>query len=133
MIYLPDTNICVAYLRARSPKVVARFATCKPEDIALSDIVKAELYHGANKSARPEINIPKIVAFFSPFVSLPFDSTAAAIFGRIRRELESVGKPIGPYDLLIASTTIVNNLILVTHNTREFSRINGLKLEDWEM
>jgi tRNA(fMet)-specific endonuclease VapC len=62
---------------------------------------------------------------------LPFDDAAAEVYGRIRAELASRGTPIGPYDLMIAATALANNLILVTHNTREFARVSGLVLEDW--
>jgi tRNA(fMet)-specific endonuclease VapC len=131
--YLPDTNACVAYLRGQSSKIIARFAACPFEDIVLCDIVKAELYYGAFKSARTEINIIQIETFFAPFASIPFDTNAAAVFGRIRRELEAVGTPIGPYDLLIAAIALANNLTLVTHNTREFGRMTALKVDDWEI
>jgi tRNA(fMet)-specific endonuclease VapC len=71
-------------------------------------------------------------AFFAPFVSLPFDDAAAAVYGPIRADLEKAGQLIGPYDLLIAAIALTNHLTLVTHNTREFSRITGLAFEDWE-
>lgn len=66
----------------------------------------------------------------SEFVSLPFDDQSAVIYGQIRAQLAVSGTPIGPNDLLIASIALANNLILVTHNTREFSRVEGLRLED---
>jgi tRNA(fMet)-specific endonuclease VapC len=70
--------------------------------------------------------------FLNQFVSLPFDDIAAEIYGRERARLTLVGTPIGANDLLIACIALANGLTLVTHNTREFSRINGLRLEDWE-
>lgn len=133
MIYLPDTNACVTYLRNSGSRVAQRFGAAQQGDIVLCDIVKAELYYGAFRSARPEENLQKIETFFLGFHSLPFDSRAAAECGRIRRELEAAGMPIGPYDLLIASVALANDLILVTHNTREFRRIPGLSVEDWEV
>jgi len=63
---------------------------------------------------------------------LPFDAAAARVYGRIRLALELAGTPVGPMDMLIAAIAIANNVILVTHNTREFSRIPGLQIEDWE-
>jgi tRNA(fMet)-specific endonuclease VapC len=95
--------------------------------------VKAELYYGAYRSSRLESNLELYREFFSEFVSLPFDGRAAEVYGRIRVQLERLGTPIGPNDLHIASITIANNLILVTHNTREFSRVEGLEIEDWEV
>lgn len=70
--------------------------------------------------------------FFSRFISLPFDDKSADFYGIIRSQLEAKGTPIGAYDLQIAAIAMANNLILVTHNTREFARINELMIEDWE-
>lgn len=70
--------------------------------------------------------------FCSQFVVLPLDTQAAKVAGRIRCQLASGGIPIGPNDLLIAAIALVNNLTLVTHNTREFNRVQGLVIEDWE-
>ena len=132
MIYLPDTNVCVAHLRSPDSSVSERFRLHRPEDIALCDIVKAELVYGAYRSAGTEANLALLTEFFAPFVSLPFDGHAAEVYGRIRREMERTGTVIGPHDLFIASIALANGLILVTHNTREFSRVPELTLEDWE-
>jgi len=103
------------------------------QDIVLCDIVKAELYYGAYKSVRFESNLALYREFFREFFSLPFDGIVAEVYGRIRAQLESLGTPIGPNDLQIAAIAIANNLILVTHNTREFSRVRDLRFEDWEL
>ena len=71
--------------------------------------------------------------FLDRFVSLKFDDECAVIYGEIRSKLATKVTPIGNNDLHIASITIANNLTLITHNTREFSRIDNLKLEDWEI
>ena len=133
MIYLLDTNTCIQYLTRRSSPIVDKLATLPRQEVALCDIVKAELYYGAYRSSRLESNLELYREFFSEFVSLPFDGRAAEVYGRIRVQLERLGTPIGPNDLHIASITIANNLILVTHNTREFSRVEGLEIEDWEV
>jgi len=133
LIYLPDTNVCVAVLRNAQSAIAQKMNTVRREDILLCDIVKAELFYGAYRSAQPLANIAKVQAFLAPFRSAPFDEASALIFGRIRRELETVGTPIGPYDLQIAAVTLAHNAVLVTHNTREFRRVNGLILEDWEV
>jgi tRNA(fMet)-specific endonuclease VapC len=133
MIYLPDTNVCISYLRKKSTQVTRKFQSLSPADIALCDNVKAELWYGAHHSGHFDANRVLLETFFAPFISLPFDSRAAEVYGRIRRELEVVGRPIGPYDLQIAAIALVNDLILVTHNTRKFSRINDLQIEDWEV
>ena len=95
-------------------------------------MVKAELYFGARKSKRQAENLRLVDRFFSIFPSFGFDDRCADIYGNIRSELERGGTPIGPNDLLIAATAIANELVLVTHNTREFERVVGLHLEDWE-
>ena len=133
MIYLLDTNTCIQYLTGRSPLVTAKFKTVPRQDIALCDVVKGELYYGAYRSSRQESNLALYETFFSQYVSLPFDGNAAAIYGQIRVRLEKLGTPIGAYDLQIAAIAMSNNLTLVTHNTREFQRVEELSLEDWEV
>jgi tRNA(fMet)-specific endonuclease VapC len=71
-------------------------------------------------------------AFAARFVSLPFDDAAALVYARIRGALEQAGTPVGSNDLMIASIAMANGLILITHNTREFGRVVGLQIEDWE-
>lgn len=132
MIYLLDTNACIVYLNRPISGVRQRLATLSPQDIAVCSVVKAELFYGAMRSNNPQRTLALQEAFLNNFVSLPFDDIAARIFGRIRSELSASGTPIGPYDLQIAAIAMANNLILVTHNTREFSRVNGLQIEDWE-
>jgi tRNA(fMet)-specific endonuclease VapC len=85
------------------------------------------------KSANPERNFALQQAFLEQFISLPFDDLAATTFGVIRVQLETRGIPIGVYDLQIAAIALANNLTLVTHNTREFRRVDGLQVEDWEV
>lgn len=132
MSYLLDTNTCIGYLTRRSSPIVDKLAELSPQDIVLCDIVKAELYYGAYKGTRLESNLALFREFFNLFVSLPFDSWAAEVHGRIRARLEAFGTPIGPYDLQIAAIALANNLTLVTHNTHEFNRVEELRLEDWE-
>lgn len=132
MRYLLDTNICIRYLNQRSQTIIDKLASCAPEDVAVCSVVKAELFFGAMKSHRPQDTIAIQQEFLHPFVSLPFDDVAALIYGRIRAELAALGTPIGPNDLMIAAIALANSLTLVTHNTREFSRIDGLQFEDWE-
>lgn len=131
MKFLLDTNTCIAYLTQRSSSVEEHFKQAVPADIALCSIVKSELLFGAHKSAKSTENLARLEIFFSPFVSLPFDDQAAALAGSVRAELEKAGTPIGPNDLLIGALALSRDLIVVTRNTREFSRISGLRLEDW--
>lgn len=132
MRYLLDTNACIVYLNRPISGVRQRLESLSPADIAVCSVVKAELFYGAMRSNNPTRNLALQEAFLNNFVSLPFDDRAARIFGTVRAELMNFGTPIGPYDLQIAAIAIVNNLTLVTHNTREFSRVSGLAIEDWE-
>lgn len=81
----------------------------------------------------PEVSSDKQARFLRPYVTVPFDDVAALEYGRIRARLEQAGTPIGPYDMQIAAIAIVHGLIVITHNTAEFSRIGGLRIEDWEV
>jgi tRNA(fMet)-specific endonuclease VapC len=132
VIYLLDTNTCIQYLTRRNSPIVAKLSSLRHQDVVLCDIVKAELYYGAYKGTRLESNFALYRQFFREFTSLPFDGSAAEVYGRIRVYLEARGNPIGPNDLQIAAIALANNLILVTHNTREFNRVPELRTEDWE-
>jgi tRNA(fMet)-specific endonuclease VapC len=132
-MYLLDSNVCIRLLNESASSNMARkLAELTPDDIRLCSVVKSELYYGAYKSTRRDRNLANLNRFFSQFISLPFDDNAAAIAGQIRAQLDVAGTPIGSNDLLIAAIALSNDLTLVTHNTREFGRINGLKYEDWE-
>lgn len=133
MLYLPDTNVWIRHLNPAPSILKAKLSGHPSGQIALCDVVKSELYYGAYKSARRESNLALLETLFSEFVSLPFDGEAARIFGDIRADLARKGTPIGPYDLQIAAIALANDCVLVTHNTGEFSRIAGLKIEDWEV
>ena len=132
MIYLLDSNVCIRLINNSSLAVTNRLAAQQPEDILVSTITQLELYYGAYRSAQQERNLEILQRFFSQFTIIHLDPEAARIAGRIRAELAASGTPIGPYDVQIAAIAMANNLILVTHNTREFSRVNGLQIEDWE-
>ncbi len=133
MIYLLDTNVCVRYLNGRSLSIRERLQVTDVEDIAVCSIVKAELFYGANRSNNPQRTLANQQQFLNLFVSLPFDDEAASIYGRIRAQLAALGTPIGSNDLQIAAIALAHDLTLVTHNTGEFSRVEGLRLEDWEV
>ena len=133
MIYLPDTNVCIQYLRSKHAGIQAKFRSMSPKEIAMCDVVSAELWYGVNRGGRYATDAPILRVFLAPFRSVPFDHNAAEVYGNIRRVFEAAGTPIGPYDLQIAAVALANNLTLVTHNAREFSRVPGLILEDWEI
>lgn len=130
---LLDTNVCIRLLNQSHSTIIQHFQQHLPSEIALSSIVKAELLYGARHSQRVEENLQLLKQFFNPLTSLPFDDRCADEAGQIRADLAAQGKPIGPNDLLIAATARAHDSVLITHNTGEFSRITGLRLEDWEI
>jgi len=132
MIYLLDSNTCIAFLRSRSSRVKQALQRVQAQDVALCSIVVAELYEGAYRSAQQANNLAKVAEFVARFDVLPFDTLAATLAGQHGARLASLGTPIGPHDLQIAAIALAYNLTLVTHNVREFSRVSGLRIEDWE-
>ncbi len=132
MIYLPDTNALIQFLNPGQNPVKAHFLSVNALDIRLCSVVKAELYYGAMKSNRSTDNLGLLDEFFANFDSLPFDDDAARKYGEVRSALARKGTPIGPNDLMIAATALVHGAVVVTHNMREFSRVDGLEIEDWE-
>jgi tRNA(fMet)-specific endonuclease VapC len=132
-MWLPDTNAWIALINARPSLVKARFQSRAPADIFLCDVVKAELYYGAYRSARRDDNLALLERLIPTFPSLSFDGAAARHFGEIRAALAFAGTPIGPYDLQIAAIGLTHELTVVTHNAGEFSRVPNLKIEDWEV
>jgi len=131
-MYLLDTNACIRVLNGTSAPLIARLRSHAPSDLRVSSVTRAELLYGARRSARVAENLRLLTGFFAPLVSLPFDDACAEEYGALRATLAAAGRPIGPNDLLIAATALAHDLTLVTHNLREFSRIAGLKIEDWE-
>ena len=133
MTYLLDSNVCVIYLNGRSPLLRQRLNSTPVKDILVCAIVKGELFYGSRRSNNPVKSIQIQQTFLAQFASLPFDDAAAIVYAEIRADLAQAGTPIGPNDLQIAAIALANDLTLVTHNTREFGRVRGLKLEDWEI
>ena len=132
MRYSLDTNTCIRYINGRSLAIRQKLPTVPARDIVVCSVVRGELAYGATKSQTPEASLAKQARFLKPYATVPYDDTAAQEYGRIRAYLENAGMPIGPYDLQIAAIALIHDLIIVTHNTREFERIPGLKVEDWE-
>lgn len=131
MIYLLDTDSCVYVLSGREPLVGHRLRTIRNADVAISAVTRAEMYSGAARSEQPRSTRAAQDNFFARFASLPFDDAAADAYGRIDGFLKSRGMSIGPPDTQIAAIALVHNLTLVTHNTRHFSRVPDLIIEDW--
>jgi len=131
MNYLLDTNICVLLIRQKSPQVLAKLTTHGIADVGISAITVAELEYGVYKSSQVHQNQQALDQFLLPLTTLPFDAAAALSYGQIRAALERQGLPIGSLDTLIAAHALSAQITLVTNNVREFSRVVGLKIEDW--
>jgi len=131
-VYLLDTNTCIHILNGTSESVVQRFANESPQTVALCSVVKAELLYGARKSSAVARNLSNLERFFEALTSYGFDDSAAEHYGLIRADLQRAGTPIGANDLLVASIARSLDLTVVTNNTREFSRVVGLRVVDWQ-
>ncbi len=130
MRYLLDANAVIALLNGTTSPIALRLRRLAPRDIGVPAVVMHELYYGAFKSQRVEANVARVDGLRFPVVE--FDQDDAKHAGEIRAQLASKGTPIGPYDVLIAGQARARKLTLVTHNTSEFARVQGLKVEDWK-
>ncbi|MEM7386668.1 MAG: type II toxin-antitoxin system VapC family toxin [Verrucomicrobiota bacterium] len=131
MTYCLDTNVMIALMRNRKP-VVDRLRTLSPVQVKVPEVVRAELAFGCLKSAHPNQETSKVDQVLAPFERLPFSGDAVEHYAAIRLDLEKRGLMIGPNDLLIAATARAGCMVMVTTNDREFSRVPGLVVENWE-
>lgn len=128
--YMLDTNLCIRVLRDRPQGLQERF-NAEADALCISTVALSELLHGAGKSARPVENRREVERFAARLEVLPFDADAAAHAAEIRVALERRGQTIGAYDLLIAGHARSRGLVVVTANPAEFSRVEGLRCQDW--
>jgi tRNA(fMet)-specific endonuclease VapC len=134
LIYLLDTNACIELLRPnRGHSIRQRIRPLALNEVAVCTPVKYELHFGALRSRDPAASLAHVNSLISQFVLLPFDAPASEHAANSRAVLAAAGIQIGPIDLLIAGTALANGATLVTHNTKEFSRVPGLKVEDWQV
>jgi len=131
MTYYLDTNIVIFMLARGDKRLINRVKKLSPKEIKIPSMVRSELITGAYRCRDPEANMNLLMEFLSPYETVPFDEDASTICGKIRAELGMRGEEIGPNDLVIAATTLSRGGILVMNNTREFSRVDGLQIEDW--
>jgi tRNA(fMet)-specific endonuclease VapC len=131
MDYILDTNICIYLIKKKPMSVFEQFNKLPLGSIGISSITLAELQYGVHKSNSPEKNQSALSNFLLPLEIAYFDDSAAREYGNIRSQLEQVGKPIGPLDTLIAGHVKSIDAVLVTNNEKEFSRVSGLKIENW--
>jgi tRNA(fMet)-specific endonuclease VapC len=130
-MYLLDTNI-ISYWMRGDQTIIEKIKCCSPAELALSTITLAEIYYGIERSpVKKKERRKKIERIKSLLDIYPFNEHAAIAYGVIRARLQKTGRPISERDLQIASIAVANRLCVVTHNTKEFSRIQKLSVEDW--
>ena len=131
MKYLLDTNTCIAHLRGRFPLLSKRLID-EGTNVALCSVVVSEVLFGLHHGRHSDAQRARANEFLGAVVSLPFDNAAAIHAARVRAHLQRAGTPIGPYDVQIAAIALAHGLAVVTHNTREFQRVPGLAIDDWQ-
>lgn len=131
MRYMLDTNICIYAIKHKPKEVIERLKEHEPSEICISSVTYAELIHGVEKSKAVNKNRIALILLLADIEILSFDANAAESYGEIRAELERKGTPIEPLDMMIAGHAKSLNYTVVTNNTKEFERINGLRLANW--
>lgn len=129
-MYALDTNSLSYYLKGKG-RVAGRLLSEPPSNVGVPSVVLYEVAFGAARVAAPAGLKERLEAFLRAFRVLPFGEAEARTAAAIRVDLEMAGRPIGPHDLLIAATALEHGATLVTHNTKEFGRVKGLRVEDW--
>jgi len=126
-----DTNICIYIIKNRPSSVKERFYAFHIGELSISTITVSELMYGVYKSEFIEKNLKAIESFLMPFDIVDYDYKASMEYGKIRASLEKQGKIIGNMDMQIAGHALALDLQLVTNNTEEFERVEGLRLDNW--
>ncbi len=129
-MYLLDTNTLIYFFKDMG-NVASTLLSKSPKDISIPSISLYELEVGIAKSNKPQKKRKQLESLISLIAVLPLSSKDAVVAAKIRAKLEKIGTPIGPYDTLIAGIALSSNATLVTHNTKEFSRVKGLSIESW--
>lgn len=131
MRYMLDTNICIYAIKHKPEQVFIRLQEHAPENICISSVTYAELVHGVEKSKAVEKNRVALALLLANIEIMNFDSHAAEQYGKLRADLEKVGTPIGPLDMMIAGHAMSLGYTVVTNYTHLFERIKGLKIDNW--
>lgn len=126
-----DTDTCIAVIKLQPVRTLRKLRAKGVGQIGISTITLSELSFGAAKSARHQQNLEALQEFLLPLEIASYDDSCAYHYGPVRAVLESKGRPVGSLDMLIAAHALAIDAALVTHNTREFSQVPGLRLEDW--
>ncbi len=130
-IMMLDTNICIYIIKNRPKSVKEKFREYEIGELCISTITVSELMYGAFKSEQTEKNLKAIESFLMPFDIVDYDFIASVEYGKIRANLEKKGQIIGNMDMQIAGHALALDMVLVTNNTKEFERVEGLGLDNW--
>ena len=131
MRWMLDTNTCIAVIRRVPEQALKKLRGKSPGQVGVSSITLAELQFGVANSSRRLDAASALSEFLLPLETAPFDAAVTSHYGLVRADLMRRGLPIGPLDMLIAAHALSLDAVLVTHNVREFSRVKGLRVEDW--
>lgn len=129
--YLLDTNMCIYLIKKQPPEVLQRFQKVKIQQLHIPTITLFELYYGIEKNNSHARNLNALEHFVAPLTVVDFDLEAAKKAAFIRAYLQKQGLSIGAYDIQIAAVALAHNMTLLTNNTREFERVEGLLYENW--
>ena len=132
-MYLLDTNICIFLIKKKNPLLIEKLKKYYNKGIFISSLTLAELEYGVENSDHKEKNRFSLIEFLTIFEILNFEQKDTQSYGMIKSDLRKSGKMIGAIDALLAAQAISRNLIFVTNNTKEFERINNLRIEDWTL
>ena len=130
-MYLLDTNICIFLIKKKNPLLIEKLKKYYNKGIFISSLTLAELEYGVENSDHKEKNRLSLIEFLTIFEILNFEQKDTQSYGMIKSDLRKSGKMIGAIDALLAAQAISRNLIFITNNTKEFERINNLRIEDW--
>jgi len=131
MRFMLDTDSCIAMIKRKPAQILRKITSLAPGEAGISAVTLSELRFGVAKSTDRERNSQALDEFLLPLEIADFDDAAASSYGKVRAALDAAGTPIGPLDTLIGAHALSLGAVLVTHNTREFLRIQGLTVEDW--
>ena len=129
--YLLDTNICIYLIKQQPPEVLQRFQQIQIQQLHIPTITVFELYYGIEKNNSHSRNLKALENFIAPLTVVDFSLQAAKKAAYIRATLQKQGLSIGAYDIQIAAVSLTEKMILLSNNTREFERVDGLLLENW--
>ena len=131
MRWMLDTNVCIAIIKRQPERAIRKLRGKSIGQVGVSTITLSELTFGAEASVHPEQNLSALHEFLLPLEIAPYDEACAFQYGQLRAQLKKMGRSLGALDTLIAAHALALDVVLVTHNTGEFSHTSGLRLEDW--